>query len=712
MLWAKSPRTTGFTIVELIVVIAVIAILATISVVGYGAWREATLQNAIKSDLKSAASAMEGARNFGAGYPTSLPESFQPGNDVTIVWSSGDATSYCIDGSATGTSVTFYIDSLTAGSGPQAGTCATRTFTDPPIVPTNLAVGIASGTSVAMSWTGSGGATSYTSQCASDQAFIAGLQQSTGSPASALITGLTPSTTFYCRVRAVNSAGVSAWSPTVNTNTPEQYGSLPIAASLDGYWTTAPQGYLLEDGSAVSRAIYANLFAVIGTTYGSGDGSTTFNLPDSRGRATVNRNASDVEFATIGQKTGSKTEQLTTAQIPAHTHTMQNPRYTTGSHHHSSASNTIAEGPNPASGVANALMTSTVGSGQTHDNIQPSIVKLSAIKYVDANPTAPQLPAGSSVSGYWSSAPTGYLAEDGAAVSRTTYGDLFSVVGTTYGSGNGSTTFNVPDSRGYAGTNLNASDSTFDTLGEKSGEKTHILTLAELPSHQHVMASPRYTTNTTHTHSTTGTVAEGPNPAGGTADPIYTTSVGGDGAHNEIQPSITKLSVIKHSNATDMSTPVPSGTSISGYWPTTPTGYLYEDGSAVSRTTYAALFAVIGTTYGSGDGSTTFNLPDSRGRLAVNRSLTDVEFDVMGEKNGSKTVTLTIAQMPSHDHAIQNPRWSSSTSHTHSSGSNTAAEGPNPAGGVSDPIYTNFTGGGGAHNNLQPSIVKRFVIKY
>lgn len=47
--------------------------------------------------------------------------------------------------------------------------------------------------------------------------------------------------------------------------------------------TTAPSGYLACDGSAVSRTTYANLFAVIGTTYGEGDGSTTFNLPDFSG---------------------------------------------------------------------------------------------------------------------------------------------------------------------------------------------------------------------------------------------------------------------------------------------------------------------------------------------------------------------------------------------------------------------------------------------
>jgi len=166
----------------------------------------------------------------------------------------------------------------------------------------------------------------------------------------------------------------------------------------------------------------------------------------------------------------------------------------------------------------------------------------------------------------------------------------------------------------------------------------------------------------------------------------------------------------------------PVGTSIEGYWTTAPEGYLLENGAAVSRTTYASLFAVIGTTFVAGDGSTTFNLPDSRGRVAVNKS-TDTEFDVIGEKYGAKTHTLTVAEMPSHTH-IQN-------AHNHLSGvavtyggnagvyrsifaTNSpfwsAADGNNP---VSSTTATNQnTGGGGAHNNIQPSIVVNRAIKY
>lgn len=79
-----------------------------------------------------------------------------------------------------------------------------------------------------------------------------------------------------------------------------------------------------------------------------------------------------------------------------------------------------------------------------------------------------------------------------------------------------------------------------------------------------------------------------------------------------------------------------------------PQGYLFCDGSAVSRTDYATLFAVIGTTYGAGDGSTTFNVPDMGGRVGLGKSSSHA----LGSKGGSETVTLVTANLPEHHHSV------------------------------------------------------------
>lgn len=176
----------------------------------------------------------------------------------------------------------------------------------------------------------------------------------------------------------------------------------------------------------------------------------------------------------------------------------------------------------------------------------------------------------------------------------------------------------------------------------------------------------------------------------------------------------------------------PSGALMPFAGSTAPTGYLICDGSAVSRTTYGDLWTLLGTTYGSGDGSTTFNLPNLKGKTIVGRDSADSDFDALGETRGTKTETLTSAQIPAHSHPITDP------GHSHS-GSTNAVYKVNNAGLTSftaldqvtsfkdfetpsSPTITvasnttgitvgNNTGGGGSHNNIQPSIVLNYIIK-
>ena len=141
-----------------------------------------------------------------------------------------------------------------------------------------------------------------------------------------------------------------------------------------------------------------------------------------------------------------------------------------------------------------------------------------------------------------------------------------------------------------------------------------------------------------------------------------------------------------------------------------PTNWLLCDGSVVSRTTYASLFSAIGTTYGVGDGSTTFGLPDLKGRVPVGRDSGQTEFDTMGETGGAKTHTLSTTEMPSHKHNVQR---SGQYQTWVADGADGAAGGNrwHTADGVAN-VDTDYQGGGAAHNNLQPYQVIRYIIKF
>lgn len=97
--------------------------------------------------------------------------------------------------------------------------------------------------------------------------------------------------------------------------------TIPVGALTPYAGGAAPPGWLLCDGSEVSRADYVALFKVIGTTYGNGDGSTTFNLPDLRGRTTVGSGSGDgLSPRALGETFGAESHILASAEIPSHIH--------------------------------------------------------------------------------------------------------------------------------------------------------------------------------------------------------------------------------------------------------------------------------------------------------------------------------------------------------------------------------------------------------
>lgn len=166
-----------------------------------------------------------------------------------------------------------------------------------------------------------------------------------------------------------------------------------------------------------------------------------------------------------------------------------------------------------------------------------------------------------------------------------------------------------------------------------------------------------------------------------------------------------------------------------------PTGWLLCYGQAVSRTTYAALFAVLSTTYGSGDGSTTFNVPDLRGRAvagqddmggsSANRLTSPINGDTLGAAGGSESHTLTTAQLPAHGHNLfhttltnVSPTKPTSTSavtyrnqHPYVAGSEIFSYNMHGVSGSATIGLSGSTGSGSAHNNVQPTIILNYIIK-
>lgn len=322
--------------------------------------------------------------------------------------------------------------------------------------------------------------------------------------------------------------------------------------------------------------------------------------------------------------------------------------------------------------------------------------------------------------------PKGCLLCDGAAYSRMEYSQLFNVIGTTYGAGDGSTTFNVPDMRGKVAAGRDAEQAEFDVLNESGGEKVHTLTASEIPP----------LSVTTKNGDAIGwwqfSGAGGSQNfvvVGGAMGDVKANAYGGGGAHNNLQPYRVFNFVIRYlpslNEKTNLGDTLPLGTMIEYPSDTMPMNWLLCNGQAVSRTDYTELFAVISTLYGAGDGSTTFNLPDMRGRVAVGKDTTQTEFDMLNNPTnykGEKVHLNTVAESGLRGHTHVLPLGTTYSS----SGIGDVAARANEN-GTKD---TNFRTGDVAaattygstvlvsgdsailaHNNLQPYRVLNYIIK-
>jgi microcystin-dependent protein len=272
------------------------------------------------------------------------------------------------------------------------------------------------------------------------------------------------------------------------------------------------------------------LGARLGATYG-GNGITTFAVPSLDEKFI---RGTELE-AELGDEAGSDTVTLQTANLPAHTHDYGYP---------SVGVDVEAPGVPDFTAVGNpptTLQTSSVGDGDSFSVTNPylklrPIIRALGDTVVEIEiPVLPAVPVGATIL-WWGAPPTGWLDCSGQNISKTTYPELFAVIGYTYG-GSGDT-FNLPNTAGRTVFGLYPDLPPFGQFGDTGGEVEHALTAAEMPAHAHNVrlnladgTSPQVPSLTTNRSPATNF---GQTQSAGDGDP-----------HNNMPPFITGGFIIK-----------------------------------------------------------------------------------------------------------------------------------------------------------------------
>ena len=409
--------------------------------------------------------------------------------------------------------------------------------------------------------------------------------------------------------------------------------------------SNAPDGYLMCYGQSISRTTYAELFNVIGTTYGSIN-SNEFSLPDLRGRVIAGIDSNQgilTEGSNLGNKLGSQTHTLTIDEMPAHTHDIYNTSVASGSTRALAA--TIV---NNASVLTTVSGTTSTGGGLPHSNVQPTIVMNYIIKY-------------SSVQ------------------NQFTQSNIYNITSNVYYTSNEYyTSNNITSNLFITGSNVNSITNIFNPWKFKASMSNanqnltaNVWTTLEVSHEEYDLANGYNPSNYTYTIQKTGyyysdysivflassvvnnEIYQGRLLINGTEQTSRTslTSVkSGDelvvakantdylysGDTVQLQAISSANSTVRAYNGSHFNMHLlsidnldnngtlylndnPIGSIIDYTGTVAPSNFLMCDGSSVSRTTYSNLFAVIGTTYGSAD-SNSFNVPDLRNKYVIGAS--------------------------------------------------------------------------------------------
>lgn len=324
-------------------------------------------------------------------------------------------------------------------------------------------------------------------------------------------------------------------------------------------------------------------------------------------------------------------------------------------------------------------------------------------------------------------APDFWLACDGRQLNpnRNNQQALFSLIGTQFGAAGGD--FKLPDFRGRTpiGAGQHKGSPTNYGIGEKGGSEIHTLTPEEMPAHNHPVSASAAAATVASPEGALWGSSTGKTPFATERNELMKgeLSYTGDGqAHENMSPFVA----INYSICDQGIYPNPEhgrpgfvGEIVmfaGGYAPEG--NWVPCDGRLFSIAQNTSLFSILGDTYG-GNGTTTFAIPDLRGMAALGAGkgpgLSERE---LGSSGGSATVTLTVDQMPSHDHTAMCTTQPGNDTDPNSATWATAGE---TRGGV--PIYspagetvamnmgaTAMVGGGKEHNNMPPYLPVQYII--